>query len=482
MAAPRTPGNGKTTRRDRSAAATSATPAPEAEPPEQPVQYYSRSELPQQGVTLHQLSPRRKSTLVVLSLLASVCLITTGAVVFATALPKAEDALEQGNVREAQRIIAQARKIGLPTGASGTATLLAAILIITRSGPRIFELERWIRRMGAGDLNYSVKPVGHDEITEVAYDLEVLRRQSVRAQRLDVVQELSAQLHDKNAELEQVLETLHNTQDQMISRQKLAELGELTAGVAHEIRNPLNFIQNFSQTSTDMIDELTELISELNGPPDDEQRATIEELRADITSNMERIRYHGDRASRIITDMLAMGRSTKGNYHEVAVNHLVEDHAMLAFHAARSQDEALNVNIVCDLNPDVGVAHLVSEDIGRVILNLVGNACYAAWKRDQREPEHQPTVWLHTDIEGDLVKIAVRDNGDGIPDDVRDKIFNPFFTTKPADEGTGLGLSLSNDVVREHGGSISVESVSGEYTQFTVTLPQRPTADATDMN
>ena len=351
---------------------------------------------------------------------------------------------------------------------------MVTVFIIIRAGPRIVALEFWIRRMGAGDLNYSVQPTGNDEITEIAYDLEVLRRQSVRAQRLDMVQQLSEDLQGKNEELEEVLEELHTTQDQVISRQKLAELGELTAGVAHEIRNPLNFIQNFARTSQEMMEELEETVTGLKGPPGPEQAALIRELTEELSENMQRMRQHGDRANRIIQDMLAMGRNTKGNYHTVNINELVEDHAMLAYHSARSHDPEFNMKIVRQLAPDTGQANVVSEDIGRVILNLVGNACYATAERSRSDPGHQPTMWLTTIRDGDAVEIRVRDNGNGITEEVMEKIFNPFFTTKPTERGTGLGLSLSNDIVREHGGTILPESRPGEYAEFTVRIPTTP--------
>ena len=346
--------------------------------------------------------------------------------------------------------------------------------IMVRAGPRIVALEFWIRRMGAGDLTYWVRPSGNDEITEIAYDLEVLRRRQVRAQQLDLVQELSDDLLNKNEELSTVLDELHLMQDQVVSRQKLAELGALTAGVAHEIRNPLNLIQNFAQSSEEMMQELQETLAGLDGPPGPEQADLIGELTVDLSSNMQRIRQHGDRANRIITDMLAMGRSAGGKYHVVKINELVEDHAMLAYHSARSHDQAFNMTIVRDLDPGAGEVNIVPEDIGRVILNLVGNACYATAERSSLEPGNEPTMWLSTARYGDIVEIRVRDNGNGIPEDIMEKIFNPFFTTKPPDQGTGLGLSLSNDIVREHSGSITPESKPGEYAQFTVRIPDSP--------
>ena len=199
-----------------------------------------------------------------------------------------------------------------------------------------------------------------------------------------------------------------------------------------------------------MMQELKEEVVEgLEGPPDQGQADLINELVSELSENMQRISHHGNRANRIVHDMLAMGRASKGNLHPVNINDLVEDHAMLAYHSVRSQDAEFNAKIVREFDPEAGEVSVISEDIGRVILNLVGNACYAVAERSKSETGHQPTMWLTTARAGDAVEIQVKDNGNGIPIDVIGKIFNPFFTTKPTDRGTGLGLSLSNDIVRE---------------------------------
>ena len=460
---------------------------PNAEPPagedgektqdDTQVQYYSRSELPEQEASLHRFSPRRKTTLIGISLLASIILTLAGAAGAALAFSQLGQQPGEDPGRYASRARAaldevQTRTVGLALGA--VAALGASIFIMLRAGPRVIALEFWIRRMGAGDLTYTVRPSGNDEITEIAYDLEVLRRRQVRARQLDLVQELSDDLLDKNEELETVLGELHLVQDQVVSREKLAELGALTAGVAHEIRNPLNLIQNFAQSSEEMMEELRETLGGLDGAPGPEQADLIIELTEDLSGNMQRIRQHGNRANRIISDMLAMGRSAGGKYQVVSINELVEDNAMLAYQSARSRDQEFNMTIVRDLDPDAGEVNVVPEDMGRVILNLVGNACYATAERAGLEPGSEPSMWLRTARKGRTVEITVRDNGNGIPQEIMEKIFNPFFTTKPPDEGTGLGLSLSNDIVREHGGSITPESKLGEYAQFTVRIPDSP--------
>ena len=439
-----------------------------------PVQYYSRSELPQREVALHRFSLRRKSTLIGISLVAALAFMIAGAVVATTAFNQLDQQAESNPQRfasESQGVIGSARVGTLGLAAGAVVALAITVIIIVRVGLRIISLEFWIRRMGAGDLAYSVSPSGNDEITEISYDLEVLRRQSMRAQRLDLVQELSEDLQRKNEELEVVLEELHATQDQVISRQKLAEMGELTAGVAHEIRNPVNLTQNFARASEELMRELQETLAELGGPPDKEQAELIDELIGELSDNMRRIFQHGDRANRIVQDMLDMGRATKGNYQTVDINELVEDHAMLAYHSARGLDPTTNVQIVLDLDPHAGTVNAVSEDIARVILNLVSNACHATSDRSGLEPGYQPTMWISTSRDGDGVEIRVKDNGNGIPKEIIDKIFNPFFTTKPTGRGTGLGLSMSNDIIREHGGDILPESQPGEYAQFTVRIP-----------
>ena len=365
----------------------------------------------------------------------------------------------------------------LTLAAAAMGLIIVMTIIIGRITLKTIQAEIWIRKMGMGDLEHRVEPTGNDEITRTLEALETLRQSSIKAMQSDRVERLSNEIQSKNNELERALADLRNSQDQVISRQKLAELGELTAGVAHEIRNPLNLIQNFARNSDDMMNELRETLSELDGAPSQEQKELIGELTGELTGNMDRIRQHGDRANRIVQDMLAMGRNSKGRYQTVNLNTLVEDHAMLAYHSARSRDPQFNMKIIKDYDKNAGEVNVVSEDIGRVILNLVGNACYATTERNNEDECHQPTMWITTLRENDSLSITVRDNGMGIPHDIIDKIFNPFFTTKPADLGTGLGLSLSNDIIREHGGNITPQSTPGDYTLITVTIPIRPPPD-----
>ena len=351
--------------------------------------------------------------------------------------------------------------------------LLTAIKLIA-VGIRSVALEVWIRRMGAGDLDYKVEMPGKDEIVELAIALEELRKRSIKAMQLNLVEKLSKGLQEKNDELERVLVELRQTQDQVIMRQKLVELGELTAGVAHEIRNPLNFVRNFSEALEELLDELKQTLEESGDQMDDDTKDLIAEISHDLASNMERIRSHGDRANRIVRDMLAIGRGG-GTLQPTDVNDLVRDHALLAFHGARALDQDFQLDIRDEFDPNADEVSVVPDDMGRVFLNIVGNACYATDEKrrtlDRARASYMPTLWLRTERKADTVEIRIRDNGTGIHPDVIGRIFNPFFTTKPTDKGTGLGLSLSNDIVRQHGGSITPASEVGEYTEMTVSIP-----------
>ena len=267
---------------------------------------------------------------------------------------------------------------------------------------------------------------------------------------------------------------LQQTQDQIILRQKLVELGELTAGVAHEIGNPLNFMRNFSEASEELVAELREAIEQHVVGLEDDERAVITGISDELTENLLRIRSHGDRADRIVRDMVMIGRGG-GTRQPVAINDLLNDRTMMAFHSAQAQIENLEIDVHSDCDPSVGEMEVVPEEMGRVFLNLVGNACFAMGEKrrmdGQDHDSYKPTLWLMTERAGEEVVIRIRDNGTGIRPDSMDKIFNPFYTTKPSGTGVGLGLSFCSDVVRQHGGSITAESEPGEFTEMTVRLP-----------
>ena len=338
---------------------------------------------------------------------------------------------------------------------------------------RLARLSERMRAMASGDLEGEVDIGGHDEVADMAAALEVFRRHALEVQRLNLVEKLANELRDKNEELESTLSQLHRAQDQIVVREKLAALGELTAGVAHEIKNPLNFVKNFSEASQELVAELNEELADSAEAMDAEQQSLVREICDDLIENMARIRHHGERADRIVRDMLKMG-SDSGDKQPTDINGLLEEHARLAFHSARAADPDFQLEIEEDLDPEVGQVEVIPQDLGRVFLNMVGNACHATDARRRAEATdsgYGPKLRIATKRLDGRVEIAIRDNGTGIPPDVIDKIFNPFFTTKPTDQGTGLGLALSNDIVRQHGGEIRVNSAPGSHTEMVVVLP-----------
>ena len=359
----------------------------------------------------------------------------------------------------------------------GGAALIAWLFVGMILMRRLALLSGWMRRMAGGDLESSVELGGRDEVTEMAAALEVFRRHALEVQRLNLVESLAEELQGKNDQLESALGDLQLAQDQIVAREKLAALGELTAGVAHEIRNPLNFVKNFSEVSEELIDELKEILEE-KGPMTDERYGLIKEISGDITDNLERIRTHGNRADRIVHDMLMMGRDSS-EWRATNINNLLDEHARLAYHSARATDPNFQLDIKHDFDPEMGEIEVIPQNLGRVFLNMVSNAGYATDQKRRGSPEgddgaYYPTLWLTTRRGEERFEIRIRDNGNGIPPDVIDKIFNPFFTTKPTEQGTGLGLAMSNDIIREHGGEIRVETQPGQFTEMIVDLPLEP--------
>ena len=398
----------------------------------------------------------------------------------------------RGSAQEATQTSTQAiftgRKLLLAINAvSIIGAVLIAWLFVGRMLLRRLEfLSNRMRRMAEGDLEAKIEMLGRDEVADMAAALEIFRHNSLEAQRLNLVEKLAADLEEKNATLEKVLADLQQAQDQIVMREKLAALGELTAGVAHEIQNPLNFVKNFAEVSEELIEELQEVLEEEGIQINEEQRELINEIKGDLTDNLGRIREHGERANRIVRDMLQMGRGS-GEARSADINALLDEHTRLAFHSARATNADFQLDIKEDLDEEMGELEVVPQDLSRVFLNMVSNACYATNEKrhtPETASDYVPTLWISTQRMPDQVEVRIRDNGNGIPQDVIDKIFNPFFTTKPTDQGTGLGLALSNDIVREHGGTIKVHSEPGEFTEMTIELPTvRPTvpqADAAD--
>jgi PAS domain S-box-containing protein len=268
---------------------------------------------------------------------------------------------------------------------------------------------------------------------------------------------------------------LKAAQASLIQAEKMASLGQLTAGIAHEIKNPLNFVNNFAGLSVELLDELKETAAPVITALDDDKRAEIDETIDMLTGNLEKIAEHGKRADNIVKGMLEHSRGSSGERRSVDLNGLIEEALNLAYHGARAQDQTFNITLERDYADAMLAIELVPQDITRVCLNLFSNGFYAASKRqnEQGDLKFTPTLKVSTRYLGDAVEIRVRDNGIGIPPEIKDKLFQPFFTTKPTGEGTGLGLSISYDIVtQQHGGTITVDSRVGEFTEFTVRLPR----------
>jgi two-component system, NtrC family, sensor kinase len=278
----------------------------------------------------------------------------------------------------------------------------------------------------------------------------------------------------RTGQLTRSLEDLRTAQDRLVQTEKLASLGQLTAGIAHEIKNPLNFVNNFSAVSVELIDELREALG--GAHLDTKLRAEIEEIANMLQGNLDKVVQHGKRADSIVKNMLLHSRQGSGEHRPVDINALVEESLNLAYHGARAEKQGFNITLERSLDPAAGEVDLFPQEITRVLLNLISNGFYAATKRkaEANGGNYEPTLATTTKNLGDSVEIRIRDNGTGIPPEVKEKMFNPFFTTKPAGEGTGLGLSLSYDIiVKQHAGSLGVDTQLGEFTEFRIVLPRQ---------
>jgi signal transduction histidine kinase len=299
------------------------------------------------------------------------------------------------------------------------------------------------------------------KVAQHALEKEIERSQLIAQQKI----ELEKQVTERTAELKQSLEDLKTTQSQLIQSEKMASLGELTAGIAHEIQNPLNFVNNFSEVNK-------ELISEMNSEIERENFTEVKALAKNIEENEEKIITHGKRADAIVKSMLQHSRTSSGKKEPTDINALADEYLRLAYHGLRAKDKSFNAIMKTDYGESVGKINIVPQDIGRVILNLITNAFYSVSEKKNQQPEgYEPTVSVSTKKLDGKVEIKVKDNGNGIPQKVFDKIFQPFFTTKPTGQGTGLGLSLSYDIIKGHGGELSVETKEKEFAEFTILLP-----------
>ncbi|MCL6257622.1 ATP-binding protein [Aquiflexum sp. TKW24L] len=308
--------------------------------------------------------------------------------------------------------------------------------------------------------------------------LEIERLKAIEKEReYEITQKLKAELEiqvmartseltRQKEELEKTLEELKSTQSQLIHAEKMASLGELTAGIAHEIQNPLNFVNNFSEVSEELLQELKQELD----------KGDIEEAKAlsdDVIQNLKKIHHHGKRADGIVKGMLQHSRTGTGQKEPTDMNELADEFLRLSYHGLRAKDKSFNADFKMDFDPNLPLVNIVPQDIGRVFLNLINNAFYACGNSEFRiqHSELTPTVTVSTKNLGSKVQITISDNGPGIPEEIKDKIFQPFFTTKPTGQGTGLGLSLSYDIIKAHGGEIKIKSKLGKGTQFQIELP-----------
>jgi two-component system, NtrC family, sensor kinase len=277
--------------------------------------------------------------------------------------------------------------------------------------------------------------------------------------------------------IEAAFRDLKAAQANLIQAEKMASLGQLTAGIAHEIKNPLNFVNNFAILSVELLTELKETIAKALASLDDKQRGDVEEVVGLLTSNLEKITEHGRRADGIVKSMLEHSRGASGERRTVDLNSLVDEALNLAYHGARAQDQSFNITLERDFGDRMAPIEVNPQDMTRVFLNLFSNGFYAASKRarsEKTDPDFEPVLTVTTRDLGSAIEVRVRDNGTGIPANVRDKLFQPFFTTKPTGEGTGLGLSIAYDIVtQQHSGTITVETDVDAFTEFVITLPRR---------
>ncbi|WP_264563776.1 sensor histidine kinase [Flavobacterium sp. N3904] len=305
-----------------------------------------------------------------------------------------------------------------------------------------------------------------EQLKAIEREKEFQQSEILKAKLEIQVAERTAQLRSQKDELQKTLDELKTTQEQLIQSEKMASLGELTAGIAHEIQNPLNFVNNFSEVSGELLDEMNEEIEK--GDFDE-----VKNIANDIKQNLEKINFHGKRADSIVKGMLQHSRTGNNTKEPTNINKLADEYLRLAYHGLRAKDKSFNADLITDFDENLPKIKVLAQEIGRVLLNLFTNAFYATHQRQKKSGEaYKPIVSVKTELKANGIEITVKDNGIGIPESIKSKIMQPFFTTKPSGEGTGLGLSLSYDiVVKGHGGSIAIDSKENDYTAFTIFLP-----------
>ncbi len=302
------------------------------------------------------------------------------------------------------------------------------------------------------------------ELVTTFADQAVIAIQNVR---------LFEQIRQRTDDLTKSLDDLRTAQDRLVQTEKLASLGQLTAGIAHEIKNPLNFVNNFSALSAELTDELNDVLK--SAALSDKIRQEVDELTGMLKDNLEKVVQHGKRADSIVKNMLLHSREGSGEHRPADINALLDESLNLAYHGARAEKSEFNITLQRDFDETAGTVEVFPQEITRVFLNLISNGFYAATMRKTENggAGFEPVLRATTSNCGESVEIRIRDNGTGIPAEVKEKMFNPFFTTKPAGEGTGLGLSMSHDIiVKQHGGSIDVETEPGQFTEFRIVLPR----------
>ncbi|MBK8504662.1 MAG: two-component sensor histidine kinase [Saprospiraceae bacterium] len=343
------------------------------------------------------------------------------------------------------------------------------------------EFKEWIFQNDKHSLSFAwsknsaILLPSHTGVVPNESDIEILKRfvkvfeqAYIRFLDLQVKEEQAAMLFKEKQRLEKALDHLQNTQKQLIQSEKMASLGELTAGIAHEIQNPLNFVNNFSELSNELLVEMNEELA----------KGDLEEAKAiasDIRQNLEKIYHHGKRADNIVKSMIQHSRNSSATKELTDINKLTDEFFRLAYHGLRAKDKSFNAKLITDYDDKVGSLPIIAQDMGRVILNLITNAFYTVnEKKIQQSKGFNPTVTVTTKKTDDQILIAVEDNGNGIPQPVLEKIFQPFFTTKPTGQGTGLGLSLAFDIVTKgHGGELKVETTAGEGSSFIISIPSQ---------
>jgi signal transduction histidine kinase len=396
-------------------------------------------------------------------------------------IDKIVDRLEQQAVTRRDASMRQSERavnLSIIGGIVALAVALGLTALIVRSiTVPLKRLERSMAAITRGELDVPIPRANAHEIEAMARTLDMLRDSLIERDHLERErQRAETEIRAARDAAETALRDLTAAQANLIQAEKMASLGQLTAGIAHEIKNPLNFVNNFASLSVELLDELKEMAASTLAALEEDKRDEVTEVMDTLSGNLQRITEHGKRADNIVKSMLAHSRGGSSDRQSVDLNALVEESLNLAYHGARAQDQTFNITLERAYGKDIAPVDLVPQDITRVFLNLFSNGFYAANKR-QREASNgpfKPVLTVTTRDLGEAVEVLVRDNGIGIPTEIKDKLFQPFFTTKRTGEGTGLGLSISYDIVtQQHGGTIKVASEVGAFTEFTVRLPRR---------